>query len=77
MTDEERIARGHRAANELRTTEEAFSAVRDDYIKTMLATSDQAEILRLHQCIATVDQVRKALQSMVDTGAIAASARTN
>lgn len=74
MTDEERIARGQRAASELRLTEEAFTAVRNNLIERMMETADQASILQFHAAVGTVDRVRHALQLVVSDGQMASAA---
>jgi len=71
MTNEERIARGRRATQELRVTEQAFMAVKQRYTEEMLAATDPAEIMRLHQCVGTVEMVRKALFLAVGDGQMA------
>jgi len=75
MTDEERIARGHQAASELRVTEDAFQALEADLIRRMLETTDEAQVLHFHRTLTNLASVKHALRLCVaDGNAVAAIA---
>lgn len=75
MTDDERIARGHQAANELRVTDEAFQALEVDLIRRMLETADPEQVLHFHRTIGNLASVKHALKLCVaDGNAVAAIA---
>lgn len=72
MSEDERVARGHRARAELQLTEEAFGAVRGQMIEEMLAETDPAKIMECHHAIAVIPRVQHALRLVVDDGLVAA-----
>lgn len=73
MTDEERIARGHAAASELRVTEEAFQALEADLMRRMLDTTEPEQVLHFHRSLTNLASVKHALTLCVaDGNAVAA-----
>ena len=77
MTEDERIARGRQASQELRVTEDAFAAVRQTLVEAMIATPPDNEtgIMKRHQAIQVLDMVRKALMLVVADGDMARAAQ--
>lgn len=75
MSDEDRIARGHRAASELRVTEEAFQALEADLMRRMLETTEPEQVLHFHRTLTNLASVKHALKLCVaDGNAVAAIA---
>lgn len=73
MTDEETIAKGRRAFNELSEVNAVLDAIQAGALKLLLETSPEQtdKILRLHTTAQTMVAVRHALQGVVDNGRIA------
>lgn len=67
---QDQIARGYRAATELRETEAAFAAVEAALVKTLAATPVGADnkILKLHMSIQNLAAVREALIKTIANG---------
>lgn len=76
MTDEERIARGHRAASELRETSDAFAKVEAALLKALSETpvGQDTKILKLHMAVQNLAAVQQALRGVMDDGLMAESA---
>jgi hypothetical protein len=76
MTEQDRIAKGHRAAKELRETDEAFAKLEAQLIEQWKSASPGHVDLkeRLHAAVWTLNAVRTALRAVVDDGAIATQA---
>lgn len=75
LTDDERIARGHRAANELKITDEAFAGIEADLYRRLKETSalDVDNVRHFHRCIQLLGQVQHALKLAVVDGNNAAA----
>lgn len=73
MTDEDRIARGHRALNELTEVSDAFDRVEAALLRTMGDTpiSQPDKVLKLHMAAQNLAAVRQALRQVIDDGQVA------
>ena len=73
MTDEQAVAKGHRAANEYAETNEAFDQVKAAILKTMVETSPAQpdKILKLHTAAQNLEAVRQALMGVIQSGQMA------
>ncbi len=73
MTDEQAVAKGHRAANEYAETNEAFDQVKAAILKTMVETSpgQPDKILKLHTAAQNLEAVRQALMGVIQSGQMA------
>lgn len=74
MTDEQSIARGHRAEAEIALTNEAFNTVRADLVERLIRAADPVTVMQIHGALQTVDMVRQALRVVVIEGQHAAAA---
>lgn len=75
-SDEERLARGQRAAHEWRETEDAFNRLEAALLKTMAETPVGADvkILKLHMSVQNLAAVKQALRAVIDDGMMAEQA---
>lgn len=73
MTDEQRAARGRRAAQEFQELEPAFEAVEKALWATLreCPIGQDAKILRLHMAVDNLSAVRAAIKSVVSEGMLA------
>lgn len=73
MTDEQQVAKGHRAAIEYTETQEAFDSVKAAILKVMIETSpgQPDKILKLHAAAQNLDAVRQAILMVVTSGQMA------
>ena len=73
MTDEQRVARGHRAFGELTEVGDAFDRVETAIMKTLAETpvGQELKVLNLHKSVQALAAVRKALQDVIDDGLMA------
>lgn len=73
MTDNERVAKGHRAFNELQEVGEAFDKVKSAIVQELVSTSpvQQDKILTLHRAAQIVEAVKTAMTRVVDDGRLA------
>jgi hypothetical protein len=73
MTDEDTVARGHRAASEYRELEAAFKRIEDAYLAELLKAPMGADdrILGLHMAIQNLRGVEAVLKNFISSGQIA------
>jgi hypothetical protein len=73
MNDAERVARGHRAFNELQEVQAAFDAVEAAILKTLTDTpvGQEAKVLNLHKAVQNLAAVKQALRDVIDDGRVA------
>jgi hypothetical protein len=73
MTDNDRIARGHRAFSELQEVGSAFDQVEAAILKALADTpvGQEVKVLNLHKAVQNLAAVRQALRAMIDDGLMA------
>lgn len=76
MSDQQRVARGHRAFNELEEVGAAFDAVEAAILKALTETpvGQEAKVLNLHKAAQNLSAVRQAIKAVIDDGQVASFA---
>jgi len=76
MSDEQAVARGSRALNELTEVQAAFDAVEDAILRTLAETpiGQEAKVLNLHKSVQNLAAVKQALREVIDNGLVARDA---
>lgn len=77
MDDNQAVARGHRAFNELEEVQAAFDKVREVLINELIGSpvGQDGKILRLHMAIDALAAVRKVMRDTIDNGMVAQATR--
>ena len=75
MTEHERVARGHRAFNELQEVNAAFDQVEAVLVRelTQAPVGADVKILRLHMSLQNLAAIRLAVRNIIDDGLMADS----